>query len=97
LYEHYFIRLNKNGAWLDDMSSPGVGLGPDLPFYDAIYKENDIDSESIKKYFFSDKYQDSFLYCRFVRSIYMMRLEDTKNQLYKVKNSLESFLKVSIN
>ena len=97
LYEHYFIRLNKNGAWLDDMSAPGVGLGPDLPFYDAIYKENDIDSERIKKYFFSDKYQDSFLYCRFVRSIYMMRLEDTKNQLYKVKNSLESFLKFSIN
>ena len=88
LYEHYFVRLNKNGAWVDDVFSQGHTI----PFYSAIYNLNNLDSVTIKKYFFSDTFQNNFLFFRFARSIYMMRLEETQNQLYKVKNSLEYFL-----
>ena len=88
LYEHYFVRLNKNGSWVDDVFSQGHTI----PFYAAIYNVNNLDSLTIKKYFFSDTFQNNFLFFRFARSIYMMRLEETQNQLYKVKNSLEHFL-----
>ena len=88
LYEHYFVRLNKNGSWVDDVFSQGHTI----PFYAAIYNVNNLDSLTIKKYFFSDTFQNNFLFFRFARSIYMMRLEETKDQLYKVKNSLEQFL-----
>ena len=88
LYEHYFVRLNKNGAWVDDV----FNQGHTIPFYTAIYNINNLDSLIIKKYFFSDTFQNNFLFFRFARSIYMMRLEETKNQLYKVKNSFEHFL-----
>jgi hypothetical protein len=88
LYEHYFVRLNKNGAWVDDVFSQGHTI----PFYAAIFNVNNLDSLTIKKYFFSDTFQNNFLFFRFARSIYMMRLEETKNQLYKVKNSFEHFL-----
>ena len=88
LYEHYFVRLNKNGAWVDDV----FNQGHTIPFYTAIYNINNLDSLIIKKYFFSDTFQNNFLFFRFARSIYMMRLEETWDQLYIVKNSLEHFL-----
>ena len=88
LYEHYFVRLNKNGAWVDDV----FNQGHTIPFYTSIYNINNLDSLIIKKYFFSDTFQNNFLFFRFARSIYMMRLEETWDQLYIVKNSLEHFL-----
>ena len=88
LYEHYFVRLNKNCAWVDDV----LNQGHTIPFYTAIYNINNLDSLIIKKYFFSDTFQNNFLFFRFARSIYMMRLEETWDQLYIVKNSLEHFL-----
>ena len=88
MYEHYFVRLNKNGAWVDDV----FNQGHTIPFYTAIYNINNLDSLIIKKYFFSDTFQNNFLFFRFARSIYMMRLEETWDQLYIVKNSLEHFL-----
>ena len=48
LYEHYFVRLNKNGAWVDDV----FNQGHTIPFYTAIYNINNLDSLIIKKYFF---------------------------------------------
>ena len=53
---------------------------------------NNVDSLTIKKYFFSDEFQNNFLFFRFGRSIYMNRLDETRNQLYKVKRSLENYL-----
>ena len=91
LYEHYFVRLTNNGTWLDNSTTPG----PTLPFYDAIYHQSDIDSIAIKKEFFSDDFRDSFLYCSFVRGIYLKRVEQTRDQLYKVKSNLENYLSVN--
>ena len=88
LYEHYFVRLNKNGAWVDDLFTKGHTI----PFYAAINNINNVDSLTIKKYFFSDEFQNNFLFFRFGRSIYMNRLDETRDQLYKVKRSLENYL-----
>ena len=91
LYEHNFVRLNKNGNWVDDVNHNLITQNPYLPFYAGIYKLINLDSLSIKQNFFGEKFQNDFLYFRFARSIYMMRLEETRNQLYKVKNSIEYY------
>mgnify|MGYP000113723331 CR=1 FL=1 len=92
LYEHYFVRLDNNGLWMDNVNNPAFNLGPVLPFYSAIYNQNNLDSLDIKNDFFSDTFKNSFLYCRFVRGIYFSRLEITREQLYKVKNNLKNYL-----
>ena len=95
LYEHYFVRLDNNGLWMDNVNNPAFNLGPVLPFYTAIYNQKNLDSLEIKNDFFSKNFKNSFLYCRFVRGIYLNRLEITRQQLYRVRNNLKNYLLIA--
>ena len=91
LYEHFFIRLKLNGDILDKQAFEFTG-NHSKKFNKARFKQNGIDTLSLTKYFFSDDFHNGLLGTYEIRkNYYMNRLEDTKKQLYKVKNTYHKF------
>lgn len=93
LYEHYYNRLSLNGDLLDQRS---VDFNRDysIKFYRAIYNQNDIDTVSLKNYFYSKEFHNALLrYYHFRKANYMKRLSQTKSQMVKVDMHLDKFLR----
>ena len=91
LYEHYFKRLELNGDYLDKYM---MNFTKDyaIVFNKARFNQNDIDTLYLKNYFFSDTFHNGLLDLYDMRkNWYLLRLYDTKSQLYKVKDYLTSF------
>ena len=86
LYEHYFIRLNLNGDILDKKAFE-FNSKHSINFNKAIFKQQKVDTLGLSKYFFSNDFHNGLLSAYEIRKdYYMKRLDDTRNQLYKVKS-----------
>ena len=85
LYEHYFIRLSLNGDILDKKAFE-FNSKHSINFNKAIFKQQKVDTLGLGKYFFSNDFHNGLLSAYEIRKdYYMKRLDDTRNQLYKVK------------
>ena len=85
LYEHYFIRLNLNGEILDKKAFE-FSSEHSMHFNKARFNQQKVDTLGLNKYFFSNDFHNGLLGAYEIRKdYYMKRLDDTKNQLHKVK------------
>ena len=85
LYEHFFVRLNLNGDILDQKAFE-FNSKHSINFNKAIFKQQKVDTLGLSKYFFSNDFHNGLLSAYEIRKdYYMKRLDDTRNQLYKVK------------
>jgi|TARA_B110001454_G_scaffold64529_1_gene62661 hypothetical protein len=91
LYEHYYKRLVLNGDLIDQRSE-AFDREHALEFFKASYNATNIDSASIKKYFFGNKFHNGLLlYHNFRKRNYLKRLNDTKLVLLEVDSIFKSF------
>jgi len=91
LYEHHFTRLTLNGDLFDNRMHD-FKYDFALPFFKPNYAKNNLDSEALKKYFFSDRFHNGVLYFHdFRKNSYINRLLETKDQLLKVKKIFEDY------
>ena len=85
LYEHYFVRLNLNGDILDKKAFEFNSVHS-MHFNKARFNQQKVDTLGLNKYFFSNDFHNGLLGAYEIRkNHYMKRLDDTRNQLYKVK------------
>ncbi len=85
LYEHFFVRLKLNGDILDKQAFE-FSTDHSKKFNKARFKQGNVDTLSLTKYFFSNDFHNGLLGAYEVRkNYYMNRLVDTKEQLHKVK------------
>ena len=90
LYEHYYKRLILNGDLLDQRA---VDFNRDysIKFYRPIYNQNNIDTVSLKTYFYSKNFHNGLLRNHHFRKVnYMKRLFQTREQMVKVDNHLNN-------
>tara|TARA_B100000424_G_scaffold207478_1_gene164755 strand:+ start:253 stop:933 length:681 start_codon:yes stop_codon:yes gene_type:complete len=86
LYEHFFVRLTLNGDILDQKAFE-FNSKHSINFNKAIFKQQKVDTLGLSKYFFSNDFHNGLLSAYEIRKdYYMKRLDDTRNQLYKVKS-----------
>ena len=89
LYEHYFTRLYLNGDLFDERMM-NFKKNHAFPFFKPYYTKSDVDTMSLKKYFFSDKFHNGILLVHdFRKNFYLNRLNDTRDQLMKVNELLK--------
>jgi len=92
LYEHYLKRLELNGD-LFDMRGRDFEKDYAMPFFKARFNQNNIDKTYLKSHFFSKDFHNGMLYLHDFRDPhYIDRLNDTYEQLLKVKRNLENSL-----
>jgi len=78
LYEHYYKRLVLNGDLIDQRSE-AFDREHALEFFKPGYNAANIDTTSIKKYFFGNRFHNGLLlYHDFRKRNYLARLNDTK-------------------
>ncbi|MBT4784144.1 MAG: hypothetical protein HOO21_02225 [Candidatus Marinimicrobia bacterium] len=78
LYEHYYKRLVLNGDLIDQRSE-AFDREHALEFFKPGYNAANIDTASIKKYFFGNRFHNGLLlYHDFRKRNYLARLNDTK-------------------
>lgn len=78
LYEHYYKRLVLNGDLIDQRSE-AFDREHALEFFKPGYNAASIDTASIKKYFFGNRFHNGLLlYHDFRKRNYLARLNDTK-------------------
>jgi len=78
LYEHYYKRLVLNGDLIDQRSE-AFDREHALEFFKPGYNAANIDTTSIKKYFFGNRFHNGLLlYHDFRKRNYLARLKDTK-------------------
>ena len=91
LYEHYYKRLVLNGDLIDQRSE-AFDREHALQFFKPIYRSTTVDTSSIKKYFFGDKFHNGLLlYHDFRKKYYLERLRNTKDKLLEVDSVLMKY------
>ena len=91
LYEHYYKRLVLNGDLIDQRSE-AFDREHALEFYKARYNAANIDTLSIKKYFFGNRFHNGLLlYHDFRKRNYLARLNDTKTVLLEADSIFNLF------
>ena len=91
LYEHYYKRLVLNGDLIDQRSE-AFDREHALQFFKPIYKSTNVDTSSIKKYFFGDKFHNGLLlYHDFRKKYYLERLRNTRDKLVEVDSVLMKY------
>ena len=92
LYDHYYERLKINSDIYDQVS---------LRFFDTYVSKNiayarsgfDYDSKELKQFFSEKVFINEVLTYRGRVGNYILRLEETEDQLYSVKDKLEDYIK----
>ena len=91
LYEHYYKRLVLNGDLIDQRSE-AFDREHALQFFKPIYRSTTVDTSSIKKYFFGDKFHNGLLlYHDFRKKYYLERLRNTRDKLVEVDSVLMKY------
>lgn len=91
LYEHFYNRLILNGDLLDQRAE-AFDREHALRFFKPMYKSTNVDTVSIKNYFYGEKFHNGLLlYHDFRKNTYLNRLLDTRDKLIEADSVINIF------